>query len=52
VDVDLPEVAELRRTLFPPHARRRLVSTSVTEAGWTPHLDVCMARLLWWPRGS
>ena len=35
VDVDLPEVAELRRTLFPPHPRRRLVSASVTEAGWT-----------------
>jgi O-methyltransferase involved in polyketide biosynthesis len=35
VDVDLPEVAELRHTLFPPHPRRRLVSASVTEAGWT-----------------
>jgi O-methyltransferase involved in polyketide biosynthesis len=38
VDVDRPEVTELRRTLFPPHARRRLVSTSVTEAGWTSAL--------------
>jgi O-methyltransferase involved in polyketide biosynthesis len=35
VDVDLPEVAELRHTLFPPHPRRRLVIASVTEAGWT-----------------
>ena len=35
MDVDLPAVAELRRTLFPPHPRRRLVSASVTEAGWT-----------------
>ena len=35
LDVDLPEVAELRRTLFPPHPRRRLVSASVAEAGWT-----------------
>jgi O-methyltransferase involved in polyketide biosynthesis len=34
VDVDLPEVVELRRTLFPPHPRRRLVSASVTETGW------------------
>jgi O-methyltransferase involved in polyketide biosynthesis len=34
VDVDLPEVVELRRTLFPPHPRRFLVSASVTEAGW------------------
>jgi O-methyltransferase involved in polyketide biosynthesis len=38
VDVDLPEVAELRRTLFPPHPRRRLLSASVTEAGWTSAL--------------
>jgi O-methyltransferase involved in polyketide biosynthesis len=35
VDVDLPEVAELRCALFPPHPRRQLVSGSVTEAGWT-----------------
>ena len=35
VDVDLPEVVKLRRTLFPPHPRRCLVSASVTEAGWT-----------------
>jgi O-methyltransferase involved in polyketide biosynthesis len=35
VDVDLPAVADLRRTLFPPHPRRRLVIASVTEAGWT-----------------
>lgn len=35
VDVDLPEVVDLRRTLFPPHPRRQLVSASVTEAGWT-----------------
>ena len=35
LDVDLPAVAELRRTLFPPHPRRRLVSASVAEAGWT-----------------
>jgi O-methyltransferase involved in polyketide biosynthesis len=34
VDVDLPDVADLRRALFPPHPRRRLVTTSVTEAGW------------------
>jgi O-methyltransferase involved in polyketide biosynthesis len=34
VDVDLPEVVELRRALFPPHPRRCLVSASVTEAGW------------------
>ncbi len=38
VDVDLPEVADLRRALFPPHPRRRLVTTSVTEAGWTSML--------------
>ncbi|WP_165820329.1 class I SAM-dependent methyltransferase [Microvirga sp. KLBC 81] len=38
VDVDLPKVAELRRTLFPPHPRRRLVIASVTEAGWTSSL--------------
>ena len=38
VDVDLPEVADLRRALFPPHARRRLVIASVTEAGWTSML--------------
>jgi O-methyltransferase involved in polyketide biosynthesis len=38
VDVDLPAVAELRRTLFPPHPRRRLVSASVAEAGWTSSL--------------
>jgi O-methyltransferase involved in polyketide biosynthesis len=38
VDVDLPEVAELRRTLFPPHPRRRLVPASVIEAGWTSRL--------------
>jgi O-methyltransferase involved in polyketide biosynthesis len=35
VDVDLPEVGELRCTLFPPHPRRHLVIASVTEAGWT-----------------
>ena len=35
IDVDLPEVAELRRTLFAPHPRRQLVSASVTQAGWT-----------------
>jgi O-methyltransferase involved in polyketide biosynthesis len=35
MDIDLPEVADLRRTLFPPHPRRQLVSASVTEAGWT-----------------
>ena len=39
VDVDLPEVAELRRTLFPPHPRRRLVHASVIEAGWTSRLS-------------
>jgi O-methyltransferase involved in polyketide biosynthesis len=39
VDVDLPEVAELRRTLFPPHARRCLVPTSVIEAGWTSRFN-------------
>ncbi|WP_457090373.1 class I SAM-dependent methyltransferase [Microvirga sp. P5_D2] len=39
VDVDLPEVMELRRILFPPHARRQLVSASVTEAGWTSRLS-------------
>ncbi|WP_052954899.1 class I SAM-dependent methyltransferase [Microvirga vignae] len=38
VDVDLPEVAELRRTLFPPHPRRHLVIASVTEVGWTSRL--------------
>ncbi|QRM36103.1 class I SAM-dependent methyltransferase [Microvirga sp. VF16] len=38
VDVDLPEVVELRRTLFPPHLRRCLVSASVTEAGWISNL--------------
>ena len=38
VDVDLPEVAELRRTLFPPHPRRHLVIASVVEAGWTSQL--------------
>jgi O-methyltransferase involved in polyketide biosynthesis len=38
VDVDLPEVAELRRALFPSHPRRRLVIASVTEAGWTSRL--------------
>lgn len=35
VDVDLPEVAELRRALFPPHPRRHLMIASVIEAGWT-----------------
>jgi O-methyltransferase involved in polyketide biosynthesis len=39
VDVDLPEVAELRRALFPPHPRRRLVPASVIEAGWTSRLS-------------
>jgi O-methyltransferase involved in polyketide biosynthesis len=34
VDVDLPEVVELRRTLFPPHPRRCQLSASVTDAGW------------------
>jgi O-methyltransferase involved in polyketide biosynthesis len=38
VDVDLPEVVELRRILFPPHPRRCLVSASVTEAGWISRL--------------
>ncbi|HEX2137527.1 MAG TPA: class I SAM-dependent methyltransferase [Microvirga sp.] len=38
VDIDLPEVAELRRSLFPPHPRRRLVVASVCEAGWTSAL--------------
>jgi O-methyltransferase involved in polyketide biosynthesis len=38
VDVDLPEVVELRRTLFPPHPRRRLVSASVTEVDWISRL--------------
>lgn len=38
VDVDLPEVADLRRTLFPPHSRRHLVVASVAEAGWTSRL--------------
>lgn len=38
MDVDLPEVADLRRTIFPPHPRRRLVSASVTEVGWTSAL--------------
>ena len=38
IDVDLPKVAQLRRALFPPHPRKRLVSTSVTEAGWTSRL--------------
>jgi len=38
IDVDLPKVANLRRTLFPPHPRKRLVSASVTEAGRTSRL--------------
>ncbi len=38
IDVDLPEVAELRRGLFRPHRRRRLVAVSVTETGWTAEL--------------
>jgi O-methyltransferase involved in polyketide biosynthesis len=35
IDVDLPEVANLRRTLFPLHPRKRLMIASVSEAGWT-----------------
>jgi len=38
IDVDLPKVANLRRSLLPPHPRKRLVSASVTEAGWTSRL--------------
>jgi O-methyltransferase involved in polyketide biosynthesis len=38
MDIDLPEVVELRRTLFPPHPRRHLLSASVTAAGWTSRL--------------
>jgi O-methyltransferase involved in polyketide biosynthesis len=38
LDVDLPEVAELRRGLFRPHRRRRLVAVSVAETGWTAEL--------------
>ena len=33
IDVDLPEVADLRRSLVPPHRRKRLVIASVTETG-------------------
>src|SRR4051812_12248723 len=35
INVDLPKVANLRRTLFPPHPRKRLVTASLTKAGWT-----------------
>jgi O-methyltransferase involved in polyketide biosynthesis len=38
IDVDLPEVADLRRNLVPPHRRKRLVVASVTETGWTAKL--------------
>jgi O-methyltransferase involved in polyketide biosynthesis len=38
INVDLPMVANLRRALFPPHPRKRLVSASVSEAGWTSRL--------------
>ena len=38
IDVDLPEVADLRRSLVPPHRRKRLVIASVTETGWTAKL--------------
>ena len=31
IDVDLPKVANLQRSLAPPHPRKRLVSASVTE---------------------
>src|SRR5689334_2990951 len=37
-NLDLPKVAHLRRALFPPHPRKRLVSASVTEADWTSSL--------------
>ena len=37
-DVDLPEVASLRRALFRPHPRRRLVGAAVAEPGWTAKL--------------
>ena len=38
IDVDLPKVANVRRSLVPPHPRKRLVSASVTEPGWTSRL--------------
>jgi len=38
IDLDLPKVANLRRSLVPPHPRKRLVSASVTEPGWTSRL--------------
>jgi O-methyltransferase involved in polyketide biosynthesis len=38
INVDLPKVANLRRALFPPHPRKRLVTASVSEAGWTSRL--------------
>jgi O-methyltransferase involved in polyketide biosynthesis len=38
IDVDLPEVAALRRTLFPSHPRKRLVIASVSQLGWMSSL--------------
>ena len=38
IDVDLPEVGDLRRALIPRHRRKRLVIASVTETGWTSKL--------------
>ena len=38
IDVDLPEVGDLRRALIPRHRRKRLVIASVTEMGWTSKL--------------
>src|SRR4029078_4084064 len=38
IDADIPEVAALRRTLFPPHPRKRLVIASVAQLGWRSSL--------------
>jgi len=38
VDVDQPDVIELRRKLFPERKNYRTIATSVTEEGWLEHI--------------
>jgi methyltransferase (TIGR00027 family) len=39
IEVDLPEVIELRRKLLPEDARRRFIPCSVTDLSWLAALD-------------
>jgi len=40
IDVDFPEVIDLRRRLYPERARYRMIPSSVTEPGWLESIPV------------